>query len=120
MTQKTQEIETTLPATEAREKFFKILEDVKKASRIYTVTLDGKPKAVILSSEEYQAWRETLEIISHPEIVKDLKEAEKDFKAGHYTPLEEVLKEEGYLVREMPKKKYVPRSFKKQSKKKSR
>ena len=111
-------IETTLPATEVRKNFFKILEDVKKPNRIYTVTLDGKPKAVILSSEEYEAWRETIEIMSNPEIVKDLKEAEKDFKAGRYTPLEEVLREEGYLVREMPKKKYVPRSSKKQSKKK--
>ena len=34
--------------------------------------------------------------------------------------VEEVLKEEGYLVREAPKKKYVPRSSKKQSKKKSK
>jgi len=113
-------IETTLPATEVREKFFKILEDVKKPNRIYTITLAGKPKAVILSSEEYESWRETIEIMSNPDVVKDLKEAEKDFKAGRYTSLEEVLKEEGYLVREMPKKKYVPRSFKKQSKKKSR
>jgi prevent-host-death family protein len=113
-------IETTLPATEARQKFFKILEDVKKPDRVYTITLDGKPKAVILSSEEYEAWRETIEIMSNPEIVKDLKEAEKDFKAGRYTPLEEVLKEEGYLVREAPKKKYVPRSSKKQGKKKPR
>jgi len=111
--------ETILPATEARKKFFKILEDVKKPNRVYTVTLDGKPKAVILSSEEYEAWRETVEIMSNPEIVKDLKEAEKDFKAGRYVPLAEVLKEEGYLVKEMPKKKYVPPPRKKQGKKKS-
>jgi prevent-host-death family protein len=112
-------IETILPATEVREKFFKILEDVKNPNRVYTITLGGKPKAVLLSSEEYEAWQETIEIISNPEIVKDLKEAEKDFKVGHYTPLEEILKEEGYLVKEMPSKKYAPRSFKKQSKKKS-
>lgn len=112
-------IETILPATEVRKKFFKILEDVKKPNRVYTITLGGKPKAVILSSEEYEAWRETVEVMSDPEIIKDLKEAEKDFKAGRYTPLEEVLKEEGYLVREVPKKKYVPRSYKKQGKKKS-
>ena len=112
--------ETILPATEVRKKFFKILENVKKPNRIYTVTLGGKPKAVILSSEEYEAWRETIEIMSNPEIVKDLREAEKDFKAGRYMPLEEVLKEEGYLVKEMPKKKYVPRSHKRQGKKKPR
>ncbi len=116
----TKKIETILPATEAREKFFKILEEVKKPARVYTITLGGKPKAVILSAEEYGAWRETIEIMSNPEIIKDLKEAEKDFKAGRYVPLEEVLKEEGYLVREAPKKKYVPRSSKKQSKKKSK
>lgn len=113
-------IETILPATEVRKKFFKILEDVKKPNRVYTITLGGKPKAVILSCEEYEAWRETIEIMSNPKIIKDLKEAEKDFKAGHYVPLEEILKEEGYLVKDGSKKKYVSRSFKKQSKKKSR
>ncbi|MBU2531046.1 MAG: type II toxin-antitoxin system Phd/YefM family antitoxin [Elusimicrobia bacterium] len=104
--------ETILPATDVRKKFFKILEEVKKPNRVYTITLGGKHRAVIMSAEEYEAWRETIEIATNPEIVKDLKEAEKDFKAGRYTPLEEVLKEEGYIVREAPKKKYVPRSYK--------
>lgn len=115
----TKKIETILPATEVREKFFKILEDVKKPNRVYTITLGGKPKAVLLSAEEYEAWKETIEIMSNPEIIKDLKEAERDFKAGYYTPLEEVLKEEGYLVKDGSKKKYVSRSYKKQGKKKS-
>ena len=113
-------IGTILPATEAREKFFKILKEVKKSNRVYTITLDGKPKAVILSAEEYDAWKETIEIMSNPKIARDIKEAEKDFKAGRYVTLEEVLKEEGYLVKEAPKKKYVPCSSKKKGKKKSR
>ncbi|MFQ6049775.1 MAG: type II toxin-antitoxin system Phd/YefM family antitoxin [Candidatus Paceibacterales bacterium] len=107
------QIKTILPATEARKKFFKILKEVKKPNRVYTITLDGKPNAVILSFDEYDSWLETIEIMSNPEIVRDLKEAEKDFKAGRYTPLEEILKEEGYIVKDAPKKKYISRSRKK-------
>ena len=74
-------IETILSATEARKKFFMILKKIKKLAQVYTITLGGKPRAVILSVEEYEAWRETIEIISNSEILKDLKEAKKTLRS---------------------------------------
>jgi prevent-host-death family protein len=111
--------ETTLPATEARKKFFKILEEIKKPDQVYTITLDGKKKAVILSAEEYESWLETMEIIQNPKVMKEIKEAEKEFKRGEYATLEEVLKEEGFILADKSKKRYEvsSRSKKKGSKK---
>jgi len=36
----------------------------------------------------------------------EIKQAEKDFVKGEYVPLEEVLKEEGFVLADKPRKKY--------------
>ena len=106
--------EIILPATQARNNFFKILKELNKT---YIITLGGKAKAVILSAQEYEDWRETIEIMSDPTLVKDIEKAEEDFKNHEYVTLEKVLAEEGFLVAESPVKKYAPNPPKKKGKK---
>ena len=65
---------TTLPISEARKKIFKIAEDVQEPSRHYTLTEKGRPKAVIISADEFESWQETLEIMREfPDLKKILK-----------------------------------------------
>ena len=72
---------TTLPISEARQKIFKIAELVQKPSTYYTLTEKGRPKAVILSAEEFESWQETLEVNrDFPNLKKDIKMAENDYK----------------------------------------
>jgi prevent-host-death family protein len=87
----------TIPATKARSSFFKILEDVDAPNKTYTITQSGVPKAVILSFDEYESWVETLEILRDTKLMKEVKAAEEDFEKGEFIPLEEILKEEGYI-----------------------
>jgi prevent-host-death family protein len=90
---------TTLPISEARKKIFKIAENVQKPSRYYTLTEKGKPKAVIMSAEEFESWQETLEVIrDFPDLGKDIKKAENDYKRKRYATLEEVLAKEGFIL----------------------
>ncbi|MFH1780458.1 MAG: type II toxin-antitoxin system Phd/YefM family antitoxin [Candidatus Nealsonbacteria bacterium] len=90
---------TTLSISEARKEIFKIAERVQKSSIYYTLTEKGKPKAVILSAEEFESWQETLEVTrSFPNLEKDLKTAEKDFKKRKCVTLEEVLSKEGFIL----------------------
>ncbi|HEX9664736.1 MAG TPA: type II toxin-antitoxin system Phd/YefM family antitoxin [Patescibacteria group bacterium] len=89
---------TTLRATEARRKFFEILKDIDKLNRVYTITLDGRLKAVILSVDEYESWLETMDIMKNSKLMKDIKESAKKFKKGEYQTLEEVLAEEGFVA----------------------
>src|SRR3989338_5102287 len=90
---------TTLPISEARRKIFKIAENVQKPSTYYTLTEKGKPKAVILSAEEFESWQETLEVTrDFPNLEKDVKAAEKDFKKRKCATLEEVLSKEGFVL----------------------
>ncbi len=97
----------TLPISEARKEIFDIAEKVQSPGTYYTVTERGKPKIVIMSAEEFESWQETLEVMrDFPDLDKDIKEAERDYKTGNYVTLEEILAKEGYVLADKNKKKY--------------
>lgn len=98
---------TTLPISEARKRIFEIAEDVQKPNRYYTLTEKGYPKAVIMSAEEFESWVETLEVMrDFPDLKKDIREAEKEYRAGKFITLESILAKEGYVLRDKSKIKY--------------
>lgn len=84
-------IKTTLPATEVRKNFFDILDEISETNIPYTITVKGKPKAVIMNAEEYESWMETLDIMSNPELVKGIEEGKKDIREGRYITLDEYM-----------------------------
>ena len=98
--------------TEGRKKLFKIVEEVQRPDTYYTFTVDGKPKVVLMSKDEFDSIMETMEIMSDPEIMKDIKKAEEDFKKGRYSSWEEVKEKLGFekkpalILRDKTKKKY--------------
>ena len=59
--------------SEARKRIFDIANEVQVPERVYTLTADGKPKAVIMSAEEYESWMETMEVLSDPKILEKIK-----------------------------------------------
>ncbi len=90
----------TIPISEARKEIFKIADRVQNPSTYYTLTEKGKPKAVILSAEEFESWQETLEVMKDfPGIEKEAKKAEEEYVKGEYSALEEILSREGFSVR---------------------
>lgn len=90
---------TTLPISEARKKIFKIAKMVQKPSTHYTLTEKGRPKVVIMSTDEFESWQETLEVIrDFPNLEKDIKKAEREYKKGNYLLLEDVLAKEGFIL----------------------
>ena len=105
----------TIPITEGRKKLFKIVEEVQKPDTYYTFTVDGKPQVVLMSKDEFDSIMETIEIMSDPEIMKDLKKADEDFKKGRYSSWEEIKeklgigKEPTLILRDKMKKKYGKR-----------
>ena len=83
----------TLPVTEARKKLTDLVDKAASQLDEYVITVKGKPKAVLMSSAEFQGWKETNEILSDPELVKAIKEGEEDIKAGRVVTLEDLKKE---------------------------
>lgn len=116
-------LNTYITATEARNNFFALLERIKKEPYPINITVKGIPEAVIMNKEDYDAWMATFETLSDPELMKAIRESDKNFAAGKYQTWEEVKKELGLsdsLFADKGKKKYVSSFSRKQSKKRSK
>lgn len=86
----------TLPITKARNELPELAKNAVKKLDEYVITVNGVPQIVLMSFREYEAWKETEEILSDPKLVKSLKKAEKDVKAGRVYDWEDVKHELGF------------------------
>ena len=71
---------TTIPIAQARPRLTEILELVQREP--VTITKDGKPVAVIIDPGHYESLVATLEIMSNPELVRQLEAYEAEKAAG--------------------------------------
>lgn len=93
----------TLPITKAREELATLVERANAVMDEYVITVNGSPAAVLLSAQEYESWKETLDILSYPTLVKAIRQGEKDIEEGRTYDWDEVKKELGLV-----KRKHVP------------
>lgn len=89
---------TILPITKARQQFPTLVDRANRLAHEYVITVNGRPAAVLMSAAEYESWKETSEILSDPELMQAIREAEEDIKAGRVYDLEEVERELGWNV----------------------
>jgi len=114
LTQIDMKTDRTLSITEARKEIFKIANEVQKPDVHYVLTDNGKPKAVIMSAEEFESWVETLEVmVEMPDLAKEIKEAEEEFARGEYIDFEDYLREEGIEITDNGEIKHVSNHLKK-------
>lgn len=85
----------TIPFTEARARLTELLDVVEKRHEHVVITRNGRPAAVVLSTNEYEALQETLEILEDEDTLAALRESERDVRAGRLTSLDEVRRELG-------------------------
>src|SRR5579863_9692295 len=110
---------TTLSITDARKKIFDIAEDVQKPGKFYTLTEQGKPKAVVMSAEQFDSLMEDLELMGDPDFAKRMENVEKEFGRGEYSSWDDVKQELGLdklrpsLVMEKSAKSYQTKPSKK-------
>ena len=75
------------PLTEARNRLSEIVEDVTSTGSEFVISRHGRPAAVVIGYEEYEALIETLNILSDVDTMGVLAEAEADLAAGDLTTL---------------------------------
>lgn len=97
------DIKNTISSTEARQKFAEVIDNIDRTSARYTLTVNGKPKVVMVNAEEFESWQETWEIMSDPELMAGIRQGEEDIRQGRFITLDE-LKKELELEDERPKK----------------
>lgn len=92
---------TTLSVSEARKNIFSIIDQVEKLGAVYTLTEKGRPKAVIMSADEFESWVETFEVMKDwPTYKKDIKKAHDDLLHGRAISFEKVLADNGLKIAE--------------------
>lgn len=114
---------TYITATDARNNFFDLLDQVKKGPYPINITVKGIPEAVVMSKDDYDGWAATIETLSDPELMEAIRQGDEDIKAGRYKTLEMVEKELGidkYLIADKGKKKYVSSHSRQSSEKRSK
>ena len=73
--------------SDARANLPKLVDDVSKNIDRVIITVNGDPKAVMLSLEELEALEETAEVLTIPRIKEDIKQSRRQIKKGQFIPL---------------------------------
>lgn len=73
-----------MTATEARKRFYEVIDEAEHPGVSVAITHEGIPKVVIMSFEEYEGWLETMEIMTDPDptLHKDIMEGIRELKSG--------------------------------------
>ncbi len=58
-----------------------------------TLTITSDKPVVVIPAEEYDSMRETIEILSNPSLVRDIKKARREFKEGKTISWEKLMAE---------------------------
>jgi prevent-host-death family protein len=67
----------TLPLAEVKNNLSRLVDRVESLQEEVTITKNGRPAAVIVSTEEYEGWKETLAIRSDEEFMEDIRKGIK-------------------------------------------
>ncbi len=80
----------TLPLAEVKAKLSEMVDRVENTHDRITVTRNGRPAAVLISPDELASLEETLDLLSDPEAMAQLREARTAVEAGDYVTGDEL------------------------------
>jgi prevent-host-death family protein len=78
----------TLPLSEAKAKLSSLVDSVERTDEEVVITRNGRPAAVLVSSDEFDAWKETVAVRADADLVAEIRRgarALKGRKARLYT-----------------------------------
>ena len=80
----------TVSVTDAKARLSELVAAVADTQERIDITRNGEPAAVLISPAELTAMRETIAILSDPQLVADIQEAEADVAAGRTVDAESI------------------------------
>ncbi len=81
---------TVLPLAEVRMHLSQIVDEASSTHERVTVTRNGRPAAVLLGTDDYEALMETLDILADSSLVAAITEADHEMAAGDWADEAEV------------------------------
>lgn len=80
----------TLPLAEIKKRLSEIIDRVQQCHERVVLTRNGRPAAVILSPEDLESLEETLEILSDPGAVEEIRQSRAAIEAGEFLTADEL------------------------------
>jgi antitoxin YefM len=74
----------TLPLAEVKAKLSEMVDRVEKTHDRITVTRNGRPAAVLISPEELASLEDTLDLLSDPVAMAEIRASQAAYAAGDY------------------------------------
>jgi antitoxin YefM len=63
----------TVPLAEAKAKLSRLIDEIDSRDEEVTITRNGKVAAVMISSDQFDSWKETLAIQSDPAMMEEIR-----------------------------------------------
>ncbi len=82
--------DTTLPLSEIKKRLSEIVDGVEARHDRVVLTRNGRPAAVIISPDDLESLEETLEILSNPVAVREIRRAETEIDKGRALTADEL------------------------------
>jgi prevent-host-death family protein len=80
----------TLPLAEVKARLSEMVDRVEHTHDRITVTRNGRPAAVLISPDELAALEDTLDLVSDPDAMAELRAAQTAVQAGEYVTGDEL------------------------------
>lgn len=80
----------TLPLSEVKAKLSEIVDEVVTTQERITVTRNGRPVAVVLSTDDLEAIEETLAILSDPAAMREIQQGRAAITSGDVVTKDEI------------------------------
>lgn len=81
---------TTIPLADAKARLSAVLDEVRDTHERVVITRNGRPEAVIIAVSDLEALEETLDLLSTPGAVEQIRQAEADIAAGQAIDADEL------------------------------
>ncbi len=72
----------TLPISEVKTKLTDLVTGIERRGEEIVVTRNGRPAAVLISHAEYSSLRETLDVLTSPDLLCQIRKSRRYFKKG--------------------------------------
>ena len=76
-----------VPLAEVKNRLSEVVDRLEREHGRVVITRHGHPAAVMLSLEDLESLEETLAVLSDPELMAAIREADAEVAAGRATPL---------------------------------
>ena len=84
---------TTINLSEAKNKLSQLVKKTAETTRQVVISVNGRNQAVLISMEEYESLKETIDILKDQTLVKKIISSMKDIQKGDVIDFEKLRKD---------------------------